>query len=128
MRVARAAGHAPERARPEERARRADADPSEDPTGFGFLDCPPTKEYFGRDIYVHKDLAVTMTPGETYRFNAYLNRDNMPNASEAEPCEPEWEPIPTDLTEFRRVEAPLRRARAQAGARMCVRVRSCVHV
>jgi len=78
--------------------------PGKDPTGFGFLDCPPTKEYFGRDIYVHKDLAVTMTPGETYRFNAYLNRDNMPNASEAEPCEPEWEPIPTDLTEFRRVE------------------------
>jgi len=72
--------------------------------GFGFLDNPATKEFFGRDIYVHKDLAATMVPGQTYSFNAYLNRDAMPNALDAEVCDPEWEPVASDLTEPRRVE------------------------
>lgn len=74
--------------------------PPKDPgSAFGFIECPDTKEFFGRDIYVNKDLAPTVTPGETVRFNAYLNRDGMPNAVTMEACEPTWEPEPSDLSQ-----------------------------
>ncbi|CAK0860711.1 unnamed protein product [Prorocentrum cordatum] len=72
--------------------------PKDTSSAFGFIECAETKEFFGRDVYVNKDLAPTVTPGETVRFNAYLNRDGMPNAVTMEACDPTWEPEPSDLT------------------------------
>jgi len=72
--------------------------PKDTGSAFGFIECTETKEFFGRDIYVNKDLAPTVTPGETVRFNAYLNRDGMPNAVTMEACDPAWEPEPSDLS------------------------------
>lgn len=78
--------------------------PKEAGSAFGFIECPETKEYFGRDIYVNKDLAPTVTPGETVRFNTYLNRDGMPNAVTMEACDPTWEPEPSDCSESLHLE------------------------
>eukprot|EP00439_Symbiodinium_sp_Y106_P022008 s4319_g2.t1 len=47
---------------------------------FGFIECQPTREFFGRDVYVNKDLAAGLESGQLVCFNVYLNRDNMPNA------------------------------------------------
>mmetsp|Transcript_18258 Transcript_18258/g.49061 ORF Transcript_18258/g.49061 Transcript_18258/m.49061 type:complete len:478 (-) Transcript_18258:135-1568(-) len=67
--------------------------------GFGFIQCPQTKDYYGRDVYVHKDLAYHLETGQTVSFNVKLNRDGMPNATAALPCDEHWEPVPGDLSE-----------------------------
>mmetsp|Transcript_2376 Transcript_2376/g.4317 ORF Transcript_2376/g.4317 Transcript_2376/m.4317 type:complete len:516 (-) Transcript_2376:67-1614(-) len=74
------------------------------PGEFGFIDCADTKEFFGRDVYVNKDLAATLNPGYPVSFSAYLNRDGMPNAEEAVICDEYWEPIPADLTQLQEVD------------------------
>jgi len=74
------------------------------PGEFGFIDCAETKEFFGRDVYVNKDLAATLNPGQMVSFSAYLNRDCMPNAEEAVICDDYWEALPGDLTQFAEVE------------------------
>jgi len=74
------------------------------PGEFGFIDCADTKEFFGRDVYVNKDLAATLQPGQMVSFSAYLNRDSMPNAEEACVCDEYWEAVPGDLTQFAEVE------------------------
>eukprot|EP00933_Yihiella_yeosuensis_P058274 TRINITY_DN5864_c0_g4_i1.p1 TRINITY_DN5864_c0_g4~~TRINITY_DN5864_c0_g4_i1.p1 ORF type:complete len:525 (-),score=145.75 TRINITY_DN5864_c0_g4_i1:226-1800(-) len=71
---------------------------------FGFIKCDETKEYFGRDVYVNKELAAGLEEGQTVCFNAYLNRDGMPNAESCEPCEETWEPPAAELSEYKEVE------------------------
>jgi len=68
------------------------------PGEFGFIECEVTKEIFGRDVYVNRDLASNFAPGQHVAFNAYLNRDMMPNASSAEAADESWEPTPPDYS------------------------------
>jgi len=72
--------------------------------GFGFIECPTTKEFFGRDVYVNKDLAAGLETGQLVCFNVYLNRDGMPNAEGLEICDDSWEPLEGDLTEMIEVD------------------------
>ncbi|CAE8627785.1 unnamed protein product, partial [Polarella glacialis] len=65
---------------------------------FGFIACEETREFFDRDVYVNKDIAVTLEAGQLVSFNCYLNRDGLPNAEEVVPCEEEWLPVPGDLS------------------------------
>lgn len=69
------------------------------PEGHGFLTCDETKEFFGRDVYVHKDLAPTLTQGQVVAFNCHLNKDGMPNITEAVEVDDSWEPTPSDLSQ-----------------------------
>lgn len=73
---------------------------------FGFIDCPEIKEYFGRDVYVNKDIAVTLIPGSTVSFNVFLNREGFPSAQAATPCEEDWTPAPPDLSWSHELENP----------------------
>lgn len=66
--------------------------------GFGFIQCTETKEFFGRDVYVNKDMAAALAPGQLVAFSAYLNRDGMPNVHAMEPCDETWEATPGDLS------------------------------
>jgi len=56
-------------------------------------------------VYVNKDLAAQLHPGQAVAFNAYLNRDRMPNVDTLEPCDASWEPNPGDLTVTRTAES-----------------------
>jgi len=67
--------------------------------GFGFIDCPDAKEYFGRDVYVNKEFAAGLQTGQQVSFNVKLNRDMMPNVTEVALVDEEWEPSPGDLSE-----------------------------
>lgn len=73
--------------------------PSNNDKGHGFVTCEATKEYFGRDVYVNRDLAASLGPGATVAFNVYLNRDKMPNVDSLQAVEDHWEPLPGDLSE-----------------------------
>lgn len=66
--------------------------------GFGFINCPEIKEYFGRDVFVNKDLAAGLLSGTTVCFNCFLNKDGFPTAEAVIPCDPDWAPIPPDLS------------------------------
>jgi len=77
---------------------------SPDGGGFGFIDCGATKEFFGRDVYVNKELAATVTHGQVVSFCAILNASGMPTAETLSPCELSWEAVPGDLTQSRTIE------------------------
>jgi len=68
----------------------------------GFLQCESTKQFFGRDIYVNKDTAAIFVEGQTYAFNAYTNKDKMPNCDGkeggADMCPEDWEPIAGNIS------------------------------
>mmetsp|Transcript_54024 Transcript_54024/g.139612 ORF Transcript_54024/g.139612 Transcript_54024/m.139612 type:complete len:462 (-) Transcript_54024:210-1595(-) len=66
--------------------------------GYGFIECAATKDFFNRDIYVHKNLATGLAPGQTICFNVTVSKDWMPNAASLEPCDDAWEPTPADLS------------------------------
>eukprot|EP00930_Biecheleria_cincta_P014702 TRINITY_DN12533_c0_g1_i1.p1 TRINITY_DN12533_c0_g1~~TRINITY_DN12533_c0_g1_i1.p1 ORF type:complete len:537 (-),score=143.73 TRINITY_DN12533_c0_g1_i1:59-1669(-) len=68
-------------------------------SGFGFIDCPETKDFFDRDVYVNKDLAAALEPGALVCFNVYLNQQGMPNAHDAAFCDESWEPEMRDLSQ-----------------------------
>jgi len=74
---------------------KAGADPEK---GFGFIECPEAYEFFGRDVYVTKDLATGFTPGMNVAFNVKLNKDMQPNASEMILIDDSWQPLPGDLS------------------------------
>jgi hypothetical protein len=80
--------------------------PDKEGAEHAFIEHADSKEFFGRDVYVHKDMANTANPGDTIKFNMYLNRDGMPNVSNMEIAEPGWEPTPSDLSETVHVELP----------------------
>jgi len=72
----------------------------------GFLKCDVTHEFFGRDVYVNQATAATFTEGACYAFNAYGNRDKMPNCDGKEGgfemCDEfVFEPVPGDLSSTR---------------------------
>lgn len=83
---------------------------------FGFIECVETKDYFGRDVYVNKDVAAGLTDGQTVSFNAYLNRDGMPNAEDAVVCDEDWQPRATDLSEFKEVDTSKGKGKGAKGA------------
>lgn len=65
---------------------------------FGFIDCPELKEYFGREVFVSKDLAGELVIGMTVCFNAALNKEGYPYAEAVTPCDLDWQPASPDLT------------------------------
>lgn len=69
------------------------------PEGHGFIICDETKEFFGRDVYVNKTLAPTLTKDQVLAFNCHLNADGMPNVSEAQVVDDSWAPTPGDLSQ-----------------------------
>lgn len=71
---------------------------------FGFIDCGESKEFFGRDVFAKEDLATGLQDAELVSFNCFLNREGLPVAEEAAPCDEGWEPRSADLSEFREVE------------------------
>eukprot|EP00931_Biecheleriopsis_adriatica_P076019 TRINITY_DN49774_c0_g1_i1.p1 TRINITY_DN49774_c0_g1~~TRINITY_DN49774_c0_g1_i1.p1 ORF type:complete len:764 (-),score=179.91 TRINITY_DN49774_c0_g1_i1:46-2271(-) len=77
-------------------------------SGHNFIECNETKLFFGRDVYVSKDIAANLAPGQPCCFNLYLNREGMPNADSAEALADEmadmWEPIAGDLSVMQEVE------------------------
>jgi len=69
------------------------------PAGHGFITCTVTKEFFGRDVYVNKSLAPTLTEGQVLAFNCHLNADGMPNVLDLQVADDSWEPTPGDLSQ-----------------------------
>eukprot|EP00439_Symbiodinium_sp_Y106_P041233 s629_g5.t1 len=67
--------------------------------GYGFIESDVVKAFFGRDVYVHKDLACSVAPGQRVSFNVVLNAQGMPNASDMAECGRDWSPIPPDLSQ-----------------------------
>lgn len=67
--------------------------------GYGFIESDVVKAFFGRDVYVHKDLACSVAPGQRVSFNVVLNAQGMPNASDMAECGPDWSPMPPDLSQ-----------------------------
>merc|ERR1719163_1551732 len=54
--------------------------------------------YFGRDVYVNKDLVEGLAQGTCVAFNINLNGDGMPNASLICHCEETYQPPAGELT------------------------------
>jgi len=71
---------------------------------FGFIDCAESKEFFGRDVFAKEELCAGLQDSDLVSFNAFLNREGLPVAEEAAPCDEGWEPRSADLSEFREVE------------------------
>jgi len=71
---------------------------SKEGAAFGFIDCPETMAYFGRDVYVNKDLVEGLAQGTCVAFNINLNGDGMPNASLICHCEETYQPPAGELT------------------------------
>jgi len=46
----------------------------------GFIECPETNLLFGRDVFIHDQLASTLSVGETVSFGVGLNAKGMPQA------------------------------------------------
>jgi len=82
---------------------------------FGFIICEETREFFDRDVYVNKDIAVTLEAGQPVSFNCYLNRDGLPNAEEVVPCEEEWLPVPGDLSIAQQVDTGKGKGKGKGG-------------
>jgi len=72
--------------------------------GFGFIDCPEAKEYFGRDVYVNKEFAAGLQTGQWVSFNVKLNRDMMPNVTEVALVDEDWKPSQGDLSESKEAD------------------------
>lgn len=68
-------------------------------TGFGFIDCPQVREFFGKDVFVNRDIAEKLIPGSCVSFNVQLTEEAVPNATEVLACDPSWEPTPADLSQ-----------------------------
>jgi len=72
--------------------------------GFGFIECPEAKEYFGRDVYVNKEFAAGLQTGQWVSFNVKLNRDMMPNVTEVALVDENWKPSSGDLNESKEAD------------------------
>merc|ERR1719343_847298 len=66
----------------------------------------PSKEFFGRDTYVHKDMTANLMVGQTVAFNIKLNKDMMPQCMGVMPVHEAWEPTPGDLSMTQEVQDP----------------------
>eukprot|EP00930_Biecheleria_cincta_P033448 TRINITY_DN2317_c0_g1_i1.p1 TRINITY_DN2317_c0_g1~~TRINITY_DN2317_c0_g1_i1.p1 ORF type:complete len:668 (-),score=144.59 TRINITY_DN2317_c0_g1_i1:8-2011(-) len=71
---------------------------------FGFIDCDEIKEFFGRDVFVKQELASGLQDADMVSFNCFLNREGLPAAEEAAPCDEGWEPRAADLSFAQEVE------------------------
>jgi len=81
--------------------------------GFGFIECTETKILFGKDVYVHKELAAVASPGFVC-FNCRLQADSkdgqetfLPMASSMQNCDENWKTTPGDLAVSREAESPI---------------------
>jgi len=65
----------------------------------GFLQCDVTHEFFGRDVYVHVNMAQHMVSGQAVAFNANVNKEMQPIMDlNCQIADESWEPPPGDLT------------------------------
>merc|ERR1712204_24766 len=74
----------------------------------GFIECLETKDFFASNMQISEELLVKMTlvDGTLVAFNARIRDDGNPEATEMEPCDVEWEPIPADLSTSGEVPGP----------------------
>jgi hypothetical protein len=47
----------------------------------GFVDCRETKDIYGRDVYIHKNMFEQTQIGDWIRFGLHLNDKGMPQVS-----------------------------------------------
>jgi len=55
-------------------------------TGYGFIDCPPVREEYGRDVYLPGSKAKGCYVGQEVFFKFDLNNDSMPVVAEIYPA------------------------------------------
>lgn len=60
-------------------------------SGYGFVDCPPLKEQYGRDVYLPGSKAKGTHVGQEVFFSFDLNNDGMPVVSEIYPASIEYD-------------------------------------
>lgn len=66
--------------------------------GYGFIQCQQTREYFGRDVYVHRDMVGCLQHGQFVSFNIRVTPEWQPSCAAIEACDASWEPYPGDLS------------------------------
>jgi cold shock CspA family protein len=52
--------------------------------GFGFIECPPTKQQYGCDVFVHRSEGQRMSIGSRVKFQVHLNKKGQPQANNVE--------------------------------------------
>jgi len=52
--------------------------------GFGFIDCPATKQKYGCDVFVHKTEGESVSVGSSVTFQVHLNKKGQPQANKVE--------------------------------------------
>jgi len=64
------------------------------PNEFGFIHSEAMKEWFGKDVYVHRNVLydADLEDRAPVVFNCYLNQDGQPNCHSVCVCEPDFEP------------------------------------
>merc|ERR1740130_1033871 len=70
--------------------------PAGDAKGFGFIYCPESRGFFGRDVYCPPDKAMGLMEGQWVAFNLFFNEDCKPCVYNIALCDSTWEPTPAD--------------------------------
>merc|ERR1712008_274852 len=52
--------------------------------GFGFIECPSTKQQYGCDVFVHRSEGQRMDIGSRVTFQVHLNKKGQPQANHVE--------------------------------------------
>lgn len=55
-----------------------------DQNGFGFIECPTTKQQYGCDVFVHRSEGQRMSIGSRVTFQVHLNKKGQPQANHVE--------------------------------------------
>jgi len=51
-------------------------------TGYGFIECPDVKMYYGKDIFLHHQQLSGFDIGDTVMFTCYLNSQGQPQGKD----------------------------------------------
>eukprot|EP00931_Biecheleriopsis_adriatica_P095357 TRINITY_DN6896_c0_g1_i3.p1 TRINITY_DN6896_c0_g1~~TRINITY_DN6896_c0_g1_i3.p1 ORF type:complete len:285 (+),score=51.95 TRINITY_DN6896_c0_g1_i3:79-855(+) len=55
-------------------------------TGWGYIDCPPLKSKYGKDVFLHRDhMEREFSVGDTVKFAVQLSEEGMPQARDIQP-------------------------------------------
>eukprot|EP00928_Gymnodinium_smaydae_P030910 TRINITY_DN2284_c0_g2_i3.p1 TRINITY_DN2284_c0_g2~~TRINITY_DN2284_c0_g2_i3.p1 ORF type:complete len:1209 (+),score=162.76 TRINITY_DN2284_c0_g2_i3:61-3687(+) len=54
--------------------------------GCGFIHCPETFEWYGKDVFVHETQIGSFVVGDTVSFALHLNKDGNPQATDLKPA------------------------------------------
>jgi len=68
------------------------------------IHCVEVRDMLQCDVSLPAELASMLTVGQIVCFNCHVGHDGIPVAQGVEICDPEWEPLPVDLTVGRVVE------------------------